>query len=1024
MFQSFSSYFDLSEEAAVQAVLRELQWEPRMEQAVRERAISLVQAVRGRRRKAGQIETFLRQYGLDTEEGLALMTLAEALLRVPDKETANALIRDKVAAADWLASAGNSKDWLVKAAGVGLFVTGRTLESALGKIGEPLAREAMVRVMRSLGREFVLGADIEDAVQNAQELEGKGYRMSYDILGEGARTAVDAQRYFEAYGDAIDYIGARVRTGDEKRPGISVKLSALHPRYEFSQKERCVSEMAERLLALAQKAARYNLALTVDAEESERLDLSIQIFDRVLADLSLKDWDGFGLAVQAYHKAAPAVIDHVYDMAKAQRRRVQMRLVKGAYWDREIKRAQVEGLADFPVYTRKSHSDASYISCAARMFKYAGVVYPMFGTHNAHSVAAIAEMGHMAMAPYEFQRLFGMGEALFDHVLGEEKLPVSVYAPVGPHHDLLPYLVRRLLENGANSSFVNRIMDPDAPVEELVSDPVGESKNRTQYRHPKIKLPKALFYDEAPGGRVNSSGVDLHASAAFDCLMQDISGYDKCYMAGPYIAGRLYKHGVCEDIVNPALLGDRVGKVYNTDYKLVEAAFEIAAEGFAQWGGTDSAVRADALERTADLLEQRRGAFMALLIREAGKTISDALSEVREAVDFLRYYAAQGRSIFVRDGLVLPGPVGESNRFVQLGRGVFVCISPWNFPLAIFTGQVAAALMAGNSVLAKPAEQTPLVAMQMVKLLHEAGVLPEALHLLPGDGRIGAMVVQHKDVAGVAFTGSTAVAQEINRSLAAKNGPIVPIIAETGGQNAMIVDSSALPEQVVDDVIISAFGSAGQRCSALRVLCLQEEAADKIIRMLRGAMKELRVGDPADIVSDIGPVIDEEAHSMLAAHRTALDGFGKLVYEVSLRSALEKQGHYFAPCAYEIPNFRALTKEVFGPILHIIRYDKSGLDELLADIQGNGYGLTLGIHSRIESFHDYVAAKVSAGNVYVNRSMIGAVVGSQPFGGSGLSGTGPKAGGPHYLPRFASERVISVDTTAAGGNASLVSLAE
>ncbi len=1023
MSQSFSSYFAVSEEEAVKALLKGLTWEPRASQGAQKRARKLIEIVRGEKRGAGQLETFLQDYALDTEEGLALMTLAEALLRVPDKATSRELIRDKVVAANWLESAGSSKDWVVKAAGVGLFMTSKTLDSALSKIGEPFVREAMIKAMRILGRQFVLGVDIEDAMQNAQILQNKGYRMSYDILGEGARTAVDAQSYFDSYAHAIDYVGARGLQKYERRPGISVKLSALHPRYEFAQAERCVPEMADRLLALAQKAAQHNLALTVDAEESERLDLSIEIFDRVLADTSLKGWDGFGLAVQAYHKASLAVIDHVHDLAKMQGQRVQMRLVKGAYWDREIKKAQVEGLSDFPVYSRKAHSDASYIACAARMFKHYGVIYPMFGTHNAHSVAAIQEMGHTAMVPYEFQRLFGMGETLFDAIVGEDA-PVSIYAPVGPHKDLLPYLVRRLLENGANSSFVNRILDPDVPVEELVGDPVDKSKKRNAYTHPKIALPEDLFLDEPPGGRVNSAGLDLHASSVVEYLVQDISTFNKPYMAGPLIGGNLHKHGVAQEIFNPANLEDRVGKAYSADQRLVDAAFDMAREGFTQWSGTDSDVRGDALERAADLLEARRDEFMALLIREAGKTIPDALSEIREAVDFLRYYAGQGRSIFAREGVELPGPTGESNRILQQGRGVFVCISPWNFPLAIFTGQIAAALMAGNSVLAKPAEQTPLIAMQMVQLLHEAGALPEALHLLPGGGRVGAMLVAHRDTAGVAFTGSTQVAREINRALAAKNGPIVPLIAETGGQNAMIVDSSALPEQVIDDVILSAFGSAGQRCSALRVLCLQSEMADKMIRMLQGAMKELKIGDSALLSSDLGPVIDEEAQGMLAGHRGDLNGFGKLIYEVPLNGALEKRGYYFGPCVYEIPNLKGLTKEVFGPILHIIRYEKEELDNLLEDIEATGYGLTLGIHSRIESFHEYVIAKVSAGNTYVNRSMIGAVVGSQPFGGNGLSGTGPKAGGPHYLCAFATERVISVDTTAAGGNASLVSLSE
>ena len=1022
MGKSFSSYFSLSEEDAVNAFLKDLDWSDKRAKAVGKKARGLIEAVRGQKRASGQLEDFMRDYALDTEEGLALMTLAEALLRIPDKTTARELIRDKVAAANWLDSAGGTQDWVVKAAGVGLFMTSKTLDSALGKIGEPFVREAMVKAMRILGQQFVLGRDIEEAAQNAQKLQGQGYRLSYDMLGEGARTAVDAQHYFENYARAIDYVGQRADTGD-KRPGISVKLSALHPRFEFAQSERCVPEMAALLLELSQKAAQQGIALTVDAEESERLNISIEIFERVIADSSLKGWDGFGLAVQAYQKSAPAVIDHVIGLAKEQKRRVQMRLVKGAYWDREIKKAQVDGVVDFPVYTRKSHSDAAYIACAAKMFESAEHLYPMFGTHNAYSAAAILEMGRKAKADYEFQRLFGMGDGLFENLL-TDGAAASVYAPVGPHEDLLPYLVRRLLENGANSSFVNQILDPDASVDSLVEDPVDKSKNRHTYKHDKIALPEELFTGEKPVSRVNSTGVDLDAPEVVEPLLKDIRRFNKAYSAKPLIGGRVYDGCPAEDICNPGDVADIVGQSHGADMKLVNKAFDTAQEAFAEWGGMDANIRAQALERAADMLEVRRAEFMALLVREAGKTLPDAVGEIRETVDFLRYYATQGRSIFAHEGVLLPGPTGEENRLTAHGRGVFVCISPWNFPLAIFTGQIAATLMAGNSVIAKPAEQTPLIAMQMVQLLHEAGVMPAALSLLLGDGRVGAMLTNHKNAAGVAFTGSTDVAREINKALAGKDGPIVPLIAETGGQNAMIVDSSALPEQVIDDVILSGFGSAGQRCSALRVLCLQEDVADKMIRMLQGAMRELVVNEPQHLATDIGPVIDGQAHAALVKHREALNGSGKLLYEVPLEAGLSRQGHYFGPCAYEIPNMTALTKEVFGPIVHVLRYEKKELDDLLQQICDTGYGLTFGIHSRIQSFHDYVAAKIPAGNIYVNRSMIGAVVGSQPFGGMGLSGTGPKAGGPHYLQRFAHERVISVDTTAAGGNASLVSLAE
>lgn len=1026
MSVSFSPYFTQSEEEAVGAVLESFSWPAPMAGAARERALGLIGKIRAQKRSSGQIETFLQDYALDTEEGLSLMCLAEALLRIPDRATAGALIRDRVAAANWLEAAGESKDWVVRAAGLGLFMTSKTLESALAKIGEPFVREAMVKAMQILGRQFVLGRDIEEAFQSAQPLMKKGYRMSYDILGEGARTVIDAERYFESYAAAIRYIGERGGQ-DGRKPGISVKLSALHPRYCFAQRQQCVPEMTVRLRALALMAAGYGLSLTVDAEEAERLNLSIEIIEAVMMDPGLRGWDGFGLAVQAYQKAALPVIDHVMSLARQRGGRVQIRLVKGAYWDSEIKKAQIAGLDAFPVYTRKYHTDASYMACAARMLAAPEAVYPMFATHNAASAAAILEMVRArgeAAGSFEFQRLFGMGQALHDLLIEDEGVNVSLYAPVGPHEDLLPYLVRRLLENGANTSFVNRVLNPDAPVDDLVACPVDKSVSHNGSPHPKILLSSALFAQEKPAGRINSQGLDLHAPEVVRDLEAAIAQSQKTYVAAPIIGGNRCVETVLDRIVNPGDFSDSPGQVYPANSVIVEKAFASARAAFVNWVASDADLRASALERTADLFEKHRAELMALCVREAGKTLPDALAEVREAVDFCRYYAAQGRAQFIAGGIVLPGPTGESNRLLLRGRGTFVCISPWNFPLAIFAGQVAAALMAGNCVIAKPAEQTPLIAMRAVELMHEAGIPTDVLHLVTGDGRIGAMLCAHPDVAGVAFTGSTAVAQEINRALAAKNSPIVPLIAETGGQNAMVVDSSALPEQVVDDVILSAFGSAGQRCSALRVLCLQDEAAERVIRILRGAIETLSIGYQGHISSDLGPVIDEEARASLLRHREALKGFGKLICEIPLDPLLARQGHYFNPCVYEIPAVRHLTREVFGPILHIVRYKRSELDEVLAEISGTGYGLTLGVHSRIESFHRHVIARVPAGNVYVNRSVIGAVVGSQPFGGFGLSGTGPKAGGPHYLARFATERSICVNTAAAGGNASLVSLSE
>lgn len=1023
MSKSFSSYFQHSEEQAVKALLEDLDWGDERSSAAHRRARELVETVRGQKRAAGQLEVFMRDYSLNSEEGLALMTLAEALLRIPDKKTAQALINDKVAASDWLKNIGSSDDWFVKAAGMGLFMTSKTLNSFMRRAGEPIVREAMVRAMQILGKQFVLGHDIEAAFQNAEKYKKVGYRMSYDMLGEGARTAVDAEDYFEGYAHAIDYIGERANPKDEKRPGISVKLSALHPRYEYAQESRCVPQMVEKLSVLASKAADYNMALTIDAEESERLNTSLQIFEAVLDDKALGDWQGFGLAIQGYMKSAPHVIDHVVALAEERERQIQVRLIKGAYWDSEIKKAQVEGLDDFPVYTRKAHTDMAYLACAQKLLAKTDNIYPMFGTHNAHSVAAVLEMAADKQGQFEFQKLFGMGQALFDQMI-EQGHGVSIYAPVGPHKDLLPYLVRRLLENGANSSFVNRILDADVPVGELVACPVEKTKSYKQFKHPKIALPKDMFQHEPPQGRINSRGMDLNAPEDVDAVFGAVRDMSTSYQAASVIDGEKYRQGVAEDIKNPAILSDVVGHVYNLELRYVNDVFDIAEDGYKQWSNTHPVQRAEALLQAADTLEARRDECIGLLIREAGKTLGDAVGEVREAVDFLRYYAQKGEELFSPEGLELPGPTGESNHLLMQGRGIFVCISPWNFPLAIFTGQIAAALMAGNAVITKPAEQTPLIASVMVEILHEAGVPEAALNMVTGDGRVGAQLVSHPNVAGVAFTGSTAVAREINITLAKKDGPIVPLIAETGGQNAMIVDSSALPEQVIDDVIVSAFGSAGQRCSALRVLCVQDDIAQQIIHMLQGAMRELNVGDPMDLSSDIGPVIDDDAKAVLMHHRESLKGFGELLCEVPLDMELAREGHFFGPCAYEIRSVNDLKKEVFGPILHVLRYKKEELGEILQDLKDTGYGLTFGVHSRLQSTQTQLSLSLPVGNVYVNRSMTGAVVGSQPFGGHGLSGTGPKAGGPNYLQRFASERVVSIDTTAAGGNASLVSLDE
>ncbi|MGZ9109172.1 MAG: bifunctional proline dehydrogenase/L-glutamate gamma-semialdehyde dehydrogenase PutA [Micavibrio sp.] len=1022
MTQPLSDYLYTDEAARVDALLAALPWDQARHDRVEAKAIDMVNRVRTGKRRSGEMEAFLKQYSLTTEEGLALMGMAEALLRIPDARTAKALIRDKVGSAEWVLD-GSPGDWMVKAAGLGMVITRKTLDSAIARLGEPVIRQAMVQAIRIMGHQFVVGQTIEEAIKNARTYEKKGYSMSYDMLGEGARTDEDAERYFQSYVSAIEALGAKVKPGAaQKMPSISVKLSALHPRYRVSQEDRCVPVLVDRLTDLCKMAARRDIALTVDAEEVERLELSLKIINAVAANDELRAWDGFGLAVQAYAKRTLPLIDHLFTLAQGHRRRLCVRLVKGAYWDTEVKRAQVMGLPDYPVYTRKVNTDLSYLACAHKLLVERATFYPMLATHNAHSIAAILEMAGNNRDSFEFQRLHGMGEGLHDQILESGAGHVSVYAPVGSHQDLLPYLVRRLLENGANSNFVHQLLDPEVPVKKIVADPVEDARKHPKKRHPKIPRPGDLF---APQRR-NSIGLDLTDSATTEPLIramkQAVDG--KTLEAAPLIGGKVYREGTPRDILNPADTGKKIGTVWYADEKLVDRAFHNAKDGFVVWSKTPAARRAASLDRIADLMESNRAELMGLCVREAGKTIEDALAEVREAIDFCRYYASRGRADFSAEGRSLPGPTGERNSLLLEGRGVFVCISPWNFPLAIFMGQVAAALMAGNAVIAKPAEQTPLIAMRMARLILEAGVHPDAFTLLLGDGITGGLITQHPDVAGVAFTGSTEVARIINRTLAEKDGPIAVLIAETGGQNAMIVDSSALPEQVVDDALVSAFGSTGQRCSALRVLYLQDDVADKIIHMLKGAMQNLRVGNPAELASDLGPVIDEEALSNLIRHRAALDGFGKKIAEAPLDEGLQSRGHYFAPVAYEISELSQLKREVFGPVLHVIRYKGEKLDDVIADINATGYGLTLGVHSRIEAVMKKIATETHVGNAYINRTMIGAVVGVQPFGGRGLSGTGPKAGGPYYLHRFANEKVISVNTTASGGNASLVSLEE
>jgi len=1023
---SFNPPFAEDDKALAARLLASSRLSPEREQRVDERASRLIQAIRAKGGGLGGVEEMLREYALSTKEGLALMVLAEALLRVPDAATADKLIEDKLGQADFAGHEAKSDAFLVSASAWALGITarviqpGETPESILGqltkRIGLPAVRTATRQAMRVMGNHFVLGQTIEEALKRAASSKGRIYRYSFDMLGEGARTAEDARRYFVSYASAIDAIGRSA--GNEplpNRPGISVKLSALHPRYEATSRDRVMRELVPLVIELAQKAKSYDLNFTIDAEEADRLELSLEVIEAVVADPSLADWKGFGLAIQAYQKRAGSVIDAIAAMAERYDRQMMVRLVKGAYWDTEVKRAQERGLDDYPVFTRKAMTDLHYIACAEKMLALRPRIYPQFATHNALTVASIIERAG-GTEGYEFQRLHGMGEALYARLLEDNPgLACRAYAPVGGHRDLLAYLVRRLLENGANSSFVSVAADPNVPVHTLLQRPADIIVSADRARHPKLPLPRDLYGPE----RANSKGVEFGHRASLEALLEEIrKAAQQTFRADPLIDGKTGP-GETRAVVSPIDGSTSVGQVTEATSETADRAMASARAGFSAWSRTEAATRAKALERAADLMEERRGALLHLLQTEAGKTLDDALSEVREAVDFCRYYAAQGRTLFGA-GEPMPGPTGESNVLRLRGRGVFVAISPWNFPLAIFVGQVSAALMAGNAVVAKPAEQTPLIADMAVRILHEAGVARSALHLVPGDGRVGARLVEHKDVAGVVFTGSTEVARIINRTLANKDAAIVPLIAETGGINAMIVDATALPEQVADDVVMSAFRSAGQRCSALRLLCLQEDVADRMIEMIAGNAQELKLGDPRDVSVHVGPVIDREAKDKLDAHVAVMKAQAKVHYAGTAPST----GTFVAPHIFELNRPHDLAQEVFGPVLHVVRYKANRLEEVIQAIEGTGYGLTLGVHSRIDATVNRIADALSVGNVYVNRNMIGAVVGVQPFGGHGLSGTGPKAGGPHYLLRFATEQTVTINTAAAGGNANLIAMGE
>jgi len=983
-------------------------------------ASKLVETLRGKS-KGGGVEGLIHEFSLSSQEGVALMCLAEALLRIPDRATRDALIRDKISKGDWKSHVGQAPSLFVNAATWGLMITGKlvttnsetSLSSALtrliGKGGEPLIRKGVDMAMRLMGEQFVTGENISEALANSRKFEARGFRYSYDMLGEAATTEADAQRYYASYEQAIHAIGkAAGGRGIYEGPGISIKLSALHARYSRSQQERTMSELLPRVRSLAILARRYDIGLNIDAEEADRLEISLDLLEALCFDQDLAGWNGIGFVVQAYQKRCPFVIDYIVDLARRSRHRIMVRLVKGAYWDTEIKRAQVDGLEGYPVYTRKIYTDVSYLACAKKLLGAPDAVYPQFATHNAHTLSAIYHLAGQNYYPgqYEFQCLHGMGEPLYEEVTGplsagKLNRPCRVYAPVGTHETLLAYLVRRLLENGANTSFVNRIADENVAIKDLVADPVEEASKIVPLGapHAKIPLPRNLYGAE----RVNSMGLDLsneHRLASLSSAL--LASAHHPWRAAPMLEDNEIAVGTSRDVRNPAYHRDLVGTVVEATSEHVSAALSHAVAAAPIWQATPVEARADCLARAADLLEAQMHTLMGLVVREAGKSLPNAVAEIREAIDFLRYYSAQIRTEFSNDTHRPLGPV--------------VCISPWNFPLAIFMGQVAAALAAGNTVLAKPAEQTPLIAAQAVRILREAGVPAGAVQLLPGDGEtVGAALVADARTRAVMFTGSTEVARLINKTLSNRldaDGRPIPLIAETGGQNAMIVDSSALAEQVVADVLNSAFDSAGQRCSALRVLCLQDDVADRTLEMLTGAMRELAVGNPDRLSIDVGPVIDVEAKRGIDAHIAAMREKGRKVEQLPMPEG-GAQGTFVPPTLIELDSIDELKREVFGPVLHVVRYRRSALDKLLEQIRATGYGLTLGIHTRIDETIAHVISRAHVGNIYVNRNVVGAVVGVQPFGGEGLSGTGPKAGGALYLQRLLATRPAGLPKTLA-----------
>ena len=1046
----FSQAWLIPESTLVKDLIEEASLSESQREWIECKAIELIENVRKQRLVKSGLDAFMIKYDLSSEEGVVLMCLAEALLRVPDRLTMDKLIQDKLSMANWAQHQGQSPSMFVNAMTWSLMLTGKilnpdlqqkrysrkVLKNFLKKSSQPFIRRVVLHAMKILGQQYVMGETIELALKreksNRKKALLKHYNYSYDMLGEAACTNEDAEKYFQAYRDSIVKLGEFASTTDvRKNSGISVKLSALHPRYERANSEAVHLHLYDKLLRLMLLAKRYSIGLNIDAEEVDRLELSLEIFERLAHESQLKGWDGLGIVVQAYQKRAYFVLDFLVDLAHRTQHRFMVRLVKGAYWDTEIKHAQVMGLPEYMVFTQKCHTDISYRACVKKIFQHTDVIYPQFASHNALTVAVIMLFSE-GYKDFEFQCLYGMGDTLYDYVLShpEWDIPCRVYAPVGIYEDLLPYLVRRLLENGANSSFVNRIMDEAIPISDLTESPDLKAIRLGLQQHHALPSPRDLFKNLKNEARVNALGMNITDLQSLKNISEEV-GFVLSALSLPIQVKPLVADMSVDDIetsqqqkyriINPANKNEHIGDVQYTSKTQVNTAICRAGTAFLKWDVRPASERADILNKVADLLERDMVKYIVLSIKEAGKTLSNAVDEVREAIDFCRYYANAAIKNF-SEPTILPGPTGELNQISMHGRGIIVCISPWNFPLAIFLGQVTAAIAAGNVVLAKPAEQTSIIAYEAVRLMYEAGVPEAVVQLLPGEGEVvGAQLIASSEIAGVIFTGSTEVAKLIQQTLSHKAGPIVPLIAETGGQNCMVVDSSALPEQVVKDVIKSAFDSAGQRCSALRVLYLQEDIAEHLLQLLEGAMAEITLGDPIHLATDVGPVIDVAAQSLLTQHILEMKRSQKCRYEVRMGEECSL-GTYITPTLFELDSIHALTREVFGPILHVVRFKASELQVVVNEINQTGYGLTFGIHSRIQETVDFFMSSIKAGNIYVNRNIVGAVVGVQPFGGQGLSGTGPKAGGPLYLHRLAVEKTVSVDTTASGGNASLMML--